>query len=134
MTNETLLQNERNALWITNVKQKCSMCGQKIDRAIEIKIDENDPGPRVCFLENRSCFKDKLIHLFGTNPQAELVWTRLIEYQPRYMPRVLCGASGKTSKLEIDHKVPVASGGTDAMDNLRTLCFDCNRGKSDSVE
>ena len=47
---------------------------------------------------------------------------------------VLCGASGKESQLEIDHIHPVSAGGNDSMSNLRTLCFKCNRGKSDKIE
>ena len=43
----------------------------------------------------------------------------------------LCRVSGV--RIEVDHIVPVARGGTDAMDNLQTLCFDCNRGKRDSL-
>jgi 5-methylcytosine-specific restriction endonuclease McrA len=41
----------------------------------------------------------------------------------------ICGASGHGIKLEVDHIVPVAREGTDAMDNLQTLCYSCNRGK-----
>jgi uncharacterized protein YozE (UPF0346 family) len=42
----------------------------------------------------------------------------------------LCGATAQDGvKLEIDHKTPVAKGGTDDLDNLWTLCFPCNRGK-----
>lgn len=41
-----------------------------------------------------------------------------------------CGASGPGVRLEVDHRVPRARGGTDALDNLQTLCFECNRGKS----
>lgn len=45
----------------------------------------------------------------------------------------ICGASASDSvKLEVDHKVPVAKGGTDEMENLWTLCFTCNRGKGAS--
>ncbi len=44
----------------------------------------------------------------------------------RYRCR-MCGRAG--IELEVDHKVPVAQGGSDALDNLQTLCFDCNRGK-----
>ena len=44
----------------------------------------------------------------------------------------ICGRSGV--ELEVDHKVPVAEGGSDALDNLQTLCFDCNRGKRSSAE
>lgn len=43
----------------------------------------------------------------------------------------LCGRTARETKLEVDHKVPVAKGGTDSLNNLWTLCIDCNRGKSD---
>jgi 5-methylcytosine-specific restriction endonuclease McrA len=42
----------------------------------------------------------------------------------------LCGKSGIGVRLEVDHKVSVFDGGTDALDNLWTVCFECNRGKS----
>lgn len=44
----------------------------------------------------------------------------------------ICGRSG--IELEVDHRVPIAQGGSDALDNLQTLCFDCNRGKWHSSE
>jgi hypothetical protein len=44
----------------------------------------------------------------------------------------ICGRSGV--ELEVDHRLPAAQGGSDALDNLQTLCFDCNRGKRDSSE
>lgn len=44
----------------------------------------------------------------------------------------ICGRSAQDGiKLEVDHKVARAKGGTDVPANLWTLCFDCNRGKSD---
>ncbi|MBT6229410.1 MAG: HNH endonuclease [Candidatus Scalindua sp.] len=99
--------------------------------------------------------------LFTQNPDIEYLWSREIEYKiigkggkkkvavqrepiglsKRYtvMKRdgfqcVLCGASGMESQLEIDHIIPVSAGGMNAMDNLRTLCFKCNRGKRDQIE
>ena len=43
----------------------------------------------------------------------------------------LCGRTVQDGvKLEVDHKIPVSKGGTSDVDNLWTLCFDCNRGKS----
>lgn len=46
-----------------------------------------------------------------------------------------CGLSASNgATLEIDHKIPVSAGGTNNRDNLQTLCFECNRGKSDSHE
>jgi len=44
---------------------------------------------------------------------------------------VLCGKTAKDRQLEVDHIIPVAKGGTESLNNLRTLCIDCNRGKSD---
>ena len=42
----------------------------------------------------------------------------------------LCGGSAREGKrLEVDHKLAVARGGTDSRENLWTLCFECNRGK-----
>ena len=44
----------------------------------------------------------------------------------------MCGARARGNsgvELHIDHKVPVAHGGTNAIDNLWVLCRDCNLGK-----
>lgn len=35
--------------------------------------------------------------------------------------------------LEVDHKIPVAKGGLTTPDNLQTLCWKCNRTKSDKI-
>ena len=46
----------------------------------------------------------------------------------------LCGMAahdGKHVRLEVDHIIAVAQGGSNHNDNLWTLCFACNRGKSD---
>jgi len=40
-----------------------------------------------------------------------------------------CGA-GSFIQLHVDHIIPVAAGGTDATDNLRTLCRYCNLDRS----
>ena len=37
-----------------------------------------------------------------------------------------CGASKDETSLEIDHILPVAKGGTNDIDNLQTLCRECN--------
>lgn len=43
----------------------------------------------------------------------------------------LCGATqGTGAVLHVDHKIPLASGGTYYDENLWTLCEDCNLGKS----
>ena len=40
-----------------------------------------------------------------------------------------CGSKPPSVVLEVDHIIPVASGGDNDEDNLVTSCFDCNRGK-----
>jgi len=41
-----------------------------------------------------------------------------------------CGASAKDgARLEVDHRVPIAKGGSNHLSNLWVLCDKCNRGK-----
>lgn len=50
---------------------------------------------------------------------------------------VLCGrtpANDSAAALEIDHVIPWSKGGQSVMENLQTLCSECNNGKSDSFE
>ena len=55
----------------------------------------------------------------------------LVFKRDRYRCRI-CGRSGV--ELEVDHILAVAQGGTDRLDNLQTLRFDCNRGKRQSLQ
>ncbi|WP_054012199.1 HNH endonuclease [Arthrobacter sp. ERGS1:01] len=48
----------------------------------------------------------------------------------------ICAMCGKTPlvdrvKLEVDHKLPLAWGGTDDIENLQPLCEECNHNKQD---
>jgi hypothetical protein len=48
---------------------------------------------------------------------------------------VKCGADPKTDKtvkLEVDHVKPASKKGPSVLENLQTLCFRCNSGKSNS--
>lgn len=46
-----------------------------------------------------------------------------------------CGKSPQTHgvTLEVDHRLPFSKGGSNDPSNLRTLCSDCNGGKSDRI-
>lgn len=48
---------------------------------------------------------------------------------------VLCGRSAEDGvKLHVDHIIPISRGGKTTIDNLRTLCSDCNMGKKDKFD
>ena len=40
-----------------------------------------------------------------------------------------CGRSSTKIQLEVDHIKPFSQGGSHEINNLQTLCIDCNRGK-----
>lgn len=47
----------------------------------------------------------------------------------------ICGRTQEDGvKLHVDHIIPVSKGGETKMENLRTLCEDCNLGKGDMLE
>lgn len=46
-----------------------------------------------------------------------------------------CGArKSDGATLHVDHVIPVSKGGTDELDNLQTLCSDCNLNKSNMIQ
>jgi hypothetical protein len=67
----------------------------------------------------------------GERPSAE-VWKRLRAdvFQRDGYRCTYCGNGGR---LECDHIVPVARGGSSDMDNLTTACRPCNRAKRDKL-
>ena len=44
-----------------------------------------------------------------------------------------CGEDGTFKSLEVDHIIPVSKGGTDDLENLQTLCYECNMEKGQDV-
>ena len=46
---------------------------------------------------------------------------------------IFCGRSSQQIELQIDHIIPFSQGGSNEIDNLQTLCIDCNQGKSDRL-
>ncbi|MBE9214761.1 HNH endonuclease [Plectonema cf. radiosum LEGE 06105] len=45
-----------------------------------------------------------------------------------------CGKQNAESQLTIDHIIPLVRGGSNDISNLQTLCFTCNRQKTDNID
>lgn len=81
----------------------------------------------------------KLPDAFAVKPPKKNKTNRCISYVMRYkvLTRddytcVKCGrspANEKGVKLQVDHIKPYSKGGESVMNNLQTLCFECNIGK-----
>lgn len=151
---ELLWQESDNSVWKTNIKPVCSICGRECSKALEVVFEDGSDPIRCCFEMGVSdCFRTGILMQFAKRDD-DYVLMRLIEHKgPQKKNRkrepiglskryqvlkrdgfqcVICGASGKDARLEIDHKIPISEGGSDGMDNLQTLCFNCNRGKRDN--
>ncbi len=46
---------------------------------------------------------------------------------------VYCGRAAPEFTLQVDHCIPWSAGGTTTLDNLRTACSECNRGKGGRI-
>lgn len=153
----SIWQTTENCYWYTDEPLICSWCGKKHTKMTELVCEETGATARFCFLHpKRMCFRHGFEKFFKDNdvPEDGAVLFRGIEFvvpetkkrEPiglalRYwvMKRdkfkcVRCGKTAEHSSLEIDHIVPISSGGRTVKENLRTLCFECNRGKRDSLE
>ncbi|GJH22233.1 HNH endonuclease [Caballeronia novacaledonica] len=67
-----------------------------------------------------------------TNRTRGRAWTAIRERQLRRFPLcAMCEAQGLlTQAAEVDHRVPLAHGGTDHEDNLQSLCIECHAKKT----
>jgi 5-methylcytosine-specific restriction endonuclease McrA len=67
-----------------------------------------------------------------TSRTSSAAWKRL----RREAIRVLgyecarCGIDGRDVHLELDHRIPVAEGGEDTLDNAQWLCSPCHKPKT----
>lgn len=76
----------------------------------------------------------KLEPIILNTPRAPSVRLRFRVFQRDNFRCLVCGRSPANHlglELQIDHIIPYSQGGPTVLDNLRTLCKDCNLGKSD---
>lgn len=67
----------------------------------------------------------------GGSPESPAWRQRVREVRERDGYRCMdCGAKGPTVKFHTDHIIPLSAFGSNEMDNLKTLCFDCHQKKT----
>lgn len=93
---------------------------------------------RVCHdLAKLSKSATKLFANPNAKPKSRDVRSRHIPQEERRLvwrrDQGRCVTCGSNEKLEYDHIIPFSKGGSNTERNIRLLCEECNRKKSDRV-
>lgn len=85
-----------------------------------------------------SLLESKLTASAFAKEQRALMTKKLREFIKNRDNFTCCNCGNSTHAepnllLEIDHIIPVAKGGCTVKENLQTLCWKCNRSKSDKM-
>lgn len=142
-----LVNNGSDAVWKSDRPIRCPRC--RAHRPLLQQFRFSDADIVVCVSRGAACFgwlvsqlgfydedpRVRAIVCPENTPETRKGERQLLSYKLRW--EVLkrdgfkCVACGGNDRLEIDHIVPISRGGRTEMSNLQTLCFPCNRGKSD---
>ena len=96
------------------------------------------PMTEETIVELIKMLESKLTAIAFAKEQRTLMTKKMREFikkRDNYTCRI-CGNSTHVEPnllLEIDHIIPVSKGGRTVEDNLQTLCWKCNRSKSDKI-
>jgi len=106
--------------------------GGMAQRSFTVPMTEETIVELIKVLEN------KLTASALAKEQRNLMTKKLREYIKNRDNFTCCNCGNSTHiepnlLLEIDHIIPVAKGGCTVEDNLQTLCWKCNRSKSDKI-
>jgi 5-methylcytosine-specific restriction endonuclease McrA len=135
-----IIQKDLNAIWYTKDKLFCKICEKQIEKGIEV---ENNGlfGISCCFQDelpfmfNNNYIKIREIIDINFNKRKEIKKLERNKLSLKLRFEILkrdnfkCILCGDNYQLEIDHIMPIVNGGKTEKENLRTLCFRCNRGK-----
>lgn len=96
------------------------------------------PMTEETIVELIKILESKLTAKAFAKEQRALMTKKLREFIKKRDDFTCCNCGNSTHKepnllLEIDHIIPVAKGGCTMEDNLQTLCWKCNRTKSDKI-
>ncbi len=96
------------------------------------------PMTEETIIELIKVLESKLTASAFAKEQRNLMTKKLRDYIKTRDNFTCCSCGNSIEKepnllLEIDHIIPVAKGGCTTEDNLQTLCWKCNRSKSDKI-
>lgn len=138
-----------DCLWVTKQNLKCDLCNKKQPFIYCLKYNGN---VRFTCCE---CLEMSIISIFVDYPEAENIlccgihtelnnkikkqiernkMTYKLRYEILKRDKFQCVICSSNDRIEVDHIIPIDNGGKTIMENLRTLCFACNRGKSNKKE
>ena len=98
----------------------------------------NVPMTEETIVELIKTLESKLTASAFAKEQRNLMTKKLREFIKERDNYTCCTCGNSTHVepnllLEIDHIIPVAKGGITSEENLQTLCWKCNRAKSDKI-
>ena len=96
------------------------------------------PMTEETIVELINVLQSKLTASAFVKEQRNLMTKKLREFIKNRDNFTCCSCKNSVEKesnllLEIDHIIPVSKGGFTQEDNLQTLCWKCNRAKSDKI-
>jgi hypothetical protein len=143
---------ENNSCHKTLDNLVCDVCRKRVQRVYALRPEQNDDVRFACL--NGICFTKLFEEMFMVYEDRYLLACSIedINYSSKKATKkrvrsemtlklrykilkrdnfrcVTCGRRPPGVELCVDHIIPVAKGGTNSEDNLRTLCTDCNLGK-----
>lgn len=122
-----------STLYFPKYEFKYVSAGGNTSTKYDVVMDIDNLNRFVAFLSEKIKFKN------SAAGQRALMTSKLRQQikERDHFTCKYCGASISKEPnllLEIDHIVPVSKGGLTTEDNLQTLCWRCNRKKSNKVE
>lgn len=81
-TSKLQWQEESNITWYTNIKPVCDLCGDVVDRVMELKMTAGDDATHVCFRSKPNCFEMARAILFYQYTEAEYLLMGGIRFKP----------------------------------------------------
>lgn len=125
-----ILKNGLPDIEAKNTITYCELSECANAKARTLEICEKLKRKFVC----RDCATEIRLAEIGKRQQRSIVTPKL-RYEVLSNDRFACRACGSRAKpesgimLHVDHIIPVAAGGKTVIENLQTLCSECNTGK-----